>query len=94
MPSLDKVNSEHNEGIFKVEATADDTHLGGEDFDNRLMNHFVQDFKHKNKNFGSSAVTCSTTTLKPVEKVVQDSKIDKGDVHEIILVGGSALLCY
>jgi L1 cell adhesion molecule like protein len=28
-------------------------------------------------------------TLKPVEKVIRDSKIDKSDVHEIILVGGS-----
>ena len=37
------------EGIFEVKATAGDTHLGGEDFDQRLMNHFVQEFKRKNK---------------------------------------------
>ncbi|KAK8280491.1 hypothetical protein V6Z12_D09G178800 [Gossypium hirsutum] len=30
-------------------ATAGDTHLGGEDFDNRMVNHFVQEFKRKNK---------------------------------------------
>ena len=30
------------EGIFEVKATAGDTHLGGEDFDNRLVNHFTQ----------------------------------------------------
>ena len=30
------------EGIFEVKATAGDTHLGGEDFDNRMVNHFVQ----------------------------------------------------
>ncbi len=29
-------------GIFEVKATAGDTHLGGEDMDNRLVNHFVQ----------------------------------------------------
>ena len=29
-------------GVFEVKATAGDTHLGGEDFDNRLVNHFVQ----------------------------------------------------
>ncbi|CZS97340.1 Heat shock 70 kDa protein [Rhynchosporium graminicola] len=29
------------EGIFEVKSTAGDTHLGGEDFDNRLVNHFV-----------------------------------------------------
>jgi molecular chaperone DnaK (HSP70) len=33
------------EGIFEVKATAGDTHLSGEDFDNRLINHFVQEFK-------------------------------------------------
>jgi L1 cell adhesion molecule like protein len=44
------------EGIFEVKATAGDTHLGGEDFDNRLVNHFVQEFKRKNKkDLGSNA---------------------------------------
>jgi L1 cell adhesion molecule like protein len=38
------------EGIFDVKATAGDTHLGGEDFDNRLVNHFTQESKRKNKN--------------------------------------------
>lgn len=37
------------EGIFEVKATAGDTHLGGEDFDNRMVNHFAQEFKRKNK---------------------------------------------
>ncbi|GAA5820737.1 hypothetical protein JCM3770_005270 [Rhodotorula araucariae] len=37
------------EGIFEVKATAGDTHLGGEDFDNRLVTHFVGEFKRKNK---------------------------------------------
>jgi L1 cell adhesion molecule like protein len=37
------------EGIFEVKATAGDTHLGGEDFDNRLVNFFVQEFKRKYK---------------------------------------------
>jgi len=37
------------EGIFEVKSTAGDTHLGGEDFDNRLVNHFTQEFKRKNK---------------------------------------------
>merc|ERR1712000_344879 len=36
-------------GIFEVKSTAGDTHLGGEDFDNRLVNHFVDEFKRKNK---------------------------------------------
>ncbi|XP_027073105.1 heat shock 70 kDa protein [Coffea arabica] len=37
------------EGIFEVKATAGDTHLGGEDFDNRLVNHFVSEFRRKHK---------------------------------------------
>ncbi|CAF0825423.1 unnamed protein product [Adineta steineri] len=36
------------EGIFEVKSTAGDTHLGGEDFDNRMVTHFVQEFKRKN----------------------------------------------
>ncbi|KAL5529672.1 HSS1_1 [Sanghuangporus baumii] len=127
------------EGIFEVKATAGDTHLGGEDFDNRLVNHFVQEFKRKNKKDLSSnpralrrlrtacerakrtlSSAAQTTieidslyegidfytsitrarfeelcqdlfrsTLEPVEKVLRDSKIDKSNVHEIVLVGGS-----
>jgi heat shock protein 1/8 len=127
------------EGIFEVKATAGDTHLGGEDFDNRLVNHFVQEFKRKNKRnlssdpralrrlrtacerakrILSSAATTSIeidslfdgidfyasltrarfeelcqdlfrSTLDPIEKVLRDSKIDKANVHEIVLVGGS-----
>ncbi|KAG0341005.1 70-kilodalton heat shock protein [Podila humilis] len=127
------------DGIFEVKATAGDTHLGGEDFDNRLVNHFVQEFKRKHKkdlssnpralrrlrtacerakrSLSSSAQTSieidslfegvdfytSLTrarfeelnqdlfrnTMEPVEKVLRDSKIDKGLVDEIVLVGGS-----
>ena len=38
-----------DDGIFEVKATAGDTHLGGEDFDNRLVNWCVQEFKRKTK---------------------------------------------
>merc|ERR1711943_163846 len=128
-----------DDGIFEVKATAGDTHLGGEDFDNRLVNHFTQEFKRKHKkdmtgnpramhrlrtacerakrNLSSSAnasievdslfeghdfyssITrarfedlCADlfrNTLEPVEKVLKDSKTDKGSVHEVVLVGGS-----
>ncbi|KAG5459605.1 MAG: heat-shock protein 70, partial [Olpidium bornovanus] len=127
------------EGIFEVKATAGDTHLGGEDFDNRLVNHFVQEFKRKHKKdlsvnpravrrlrtacerakrtLSSSAQTsieidslfegidfyssitrarfdelCQDlfrSTMEPVEKVLRDSKNDKSQVDEIVLVGGS-----
>jgi len=36
-------------GIFEVKSTAGNTHLGGEDFDNRMVDHFVQEFKRKHK---------------------------------------------
>ncbi|XP_058784792.1 heat shock cognate 70 kDa protein-like [Vicia villosa] len=35
--------------VFQVKATAGNTHLGGEDFDNRMVNYFVQEFKRKKK---------------------------------------------
>ncbi len=35
-------------GVFEVKSTAGDTHLGGEDFDNRMVSHFMQEFKRKN----------------------------------------------
>ncbi|KAG0727866.1 Heat shock protein 1 [Chionoecetes opilio] len=38
-----------DEGVFEVKSTAGDTHLGGEDFDNRLVNHFAQEFQRKHK---------------------------------------------
>ncbi|KAL7060531.1 hypothetical protein AAHC03_010007 [Spirometra sp. Aus1] len=37
------------DGIFEVKSTAGDTHLGGEDFDSRLVNHFAAEFKRKYK---------------------------------------------
>ncbi|XP_059637699.1 heat shock 70 kDa protein [Cornus florida] len=127
------------EGIFEVKATAGDTHLGGEDFDNRLVNHFVSEFrrKHKKDISGNARAlrrlrtacerakrTLSSTTqttieidslyegidfyatitrarfeelnmdlfrkcMEPVEKCLRDSKIDKSQVHEVVLVGGS-----
>lgn len=128
------------DGIFEVKATAGDTHLGGEDFDNRLVDYCVQDFKKKNKNKDISknnralrrlrtqcerakrslssstqatieidslfegidySITISRArfeelnmdffrnTLVPVEKVLKDASISKGNVNDIVLVGGS-----
>ena len=37
------------EGIFEVKSTSGDTHFGGEDFDNRMVNHFITEFKRKHK---------------------------------------------
>ncbi|KAJ7220305.1 heat shock cognate 70 kDa protein-like protein [Mycena pura] len=127
------------ENILEVKATAGDNHLGGVDFDNRLVDYFSQEFKHKHKKDISSNAramhrlrsacerakrTLSTRnqttvdisslfdgidfytvltrerfeeicqdifrrTIEPVEKVLRDSKIDKSNVQEIVLIGGS-----
>ncbi|KAJ8560795.1 hypothetical protein K7X08_022655 [Anisodus acutangulus] len=127
------------EGIFEVKATAGDTHLGGEDFDNRLVNHFASEFrrKHKKDLSGNARAlrrlrtacerakrTLSSTTqttievdslyegidfyatitrarfeelcmdlfmkcMEPVEQCLRDAKIDKSQIHEVVLVGGS-----
>ena len=126
-------------GIFEVKSTAGDTHLGGEDFDNRMVNHFVEEFKRKHKKdlttnkkalrrlrtscerakrtLSSSATAnieidslhegidffstisrarfeelCSDlfrATLDPVEKALNDAKLEKSEIHEVVLVGGS-----
>jgi heat shock protein 1/8 len=45
-----------DDGIFEVMATAGDPHLGGEDFDDRMVDHFVQEFKRKhNKDMSGNA---------------------------------------
>ncbi|KAH6583723.1 hypothetical protein BASA60_001290 [Batrachochytrium salamandrivorans] len=98
------------DGIFEVKATAGDTHLGGEDFDNRLVSHFSDEFKRKYKKdltsnpralrrlrtacerakrTLSSAAQTSIEIDSLFEGVLRDSKIDKGSVHEVVLVGGS-----
>jgi len=38
-----------DDGVFEVKSTAGDTHLGGEDFDNRMVEHFVKEFQRKHK---------------------------------------------
>jgi len=128
------------DGIFEVKATAGDTHLGGEDFDNRIVDFCMQDFKRKNRGkdmtgnhrairrlrtqcerakrtlssstqatieidslFEGIDYSCSLSrarfeelnmdyfrnSMGPVEKCLRDSGIDKRNIHEVVLVGGS-----
>lgn len=37
------------DGIFEVKSTAGDTHLGGEDIDNRMVQYYLEEFKRRNK---------------------------------------------
>ena len=127
-----------DDGFFEVVATNGDTHLGGEDFDNRMMKYFVDMLKKRgtdvSKDQGALArlrKACEAAkrqlssqlevrvevdnlqegfdfsekltrakfeelnadlfkgTLVPVQKVLEDGKLKKGDVDEIVLVGGS-----
>ncbi|KAH8340842.1 hypothetical protein KR059_007938 [Drosophila kikkawai] len=125
--------------LFEVKATAGDTHLGGEDFDNRMVNHFATEFKRKHnadikgnaralrrlrtaceraKRTLSSSTEASLeidalhegvdfyskisrarfeelnmdlfrSTMQPVERALSDAKMDKKDIHDVVLVGGS-----
>ena len=125
--------------LFEVRSTAGDTHLGGEDIDNRMVNHFVEEFKRKYKKDlkGNSralrrlrtacerakrSLSSSTqasieidslaegidfyskitrakfeelcndlfrSCLEPVEKALRDAKLQKNQIHETVLVGGS-----
>ena len=129
-----------DDGIFEVKATAGDTHLGGEDFDSRIVQHFISEFKRKHKKDISTNPRClrrlrtacekakrtlSSTAqasieidslfdgidfvssltrakfeelnqdlfakcMEPVEKVLKDAQVSKGDVNQIVLVGGSS----
>ena len=126
-------------GVFEVLATAGDTHLGGQDFDQRLMNYFISQFKRQTgvdisgdkravqrlrkqcenakrtlSNQNSATVECDALaegkdfsssisrakfeelnvdlfkkTMIPVTQVLKDAGMSKGQVDQIILVGGS-----
>lgn len=58
------------DGIFEVKATAGDTHLGGEDFDERLMKHFAKEFKRKNK----KDITSSKRSLRRLRTACERAK--------------------
>ncbi|GBP04901.1 Major heat shock 70 kDa protein Ba [Eumeta japonica] len=96
--------------LFEVKATAGDTHLGGEDFDNRLVNHLAEEFKRNTEaaieidalhegidfytrvsraRFEELNADLFRGTLEPVEKALKDAKMDKSQIHDVVLVGGS-----
>merc|ERR1712010_386377 len=58
------------EGIFEVKSTAGDTHLGGEDFDSRLVNFFVSEFKRKFK----KDVTTNARSLRRLRTACERAK--------------------
>jgi len=58
------------DGVFEVKATAGDTHLGGEDFDNRLVSHFVDEFKRKYK----KDITSNARSLRRLRTAAERAK--------------------
>jgi L1 cell adhesion molecule like protein len=61
-----------DEGVFEVKATAGDTHLGGEDFDNRLVDYCVQEFKKKYKH--AADVTQNARALRRLRTACERAK--------------------
>merc|ERR1712161_47924 len=55
-------------GVFEVVATNGDTHLGGEDFDQRVMQHFMKVFQKKHGNDMSKDVRAVQKLRREVEK--------------------------
>ncbi len=58
-----------DDGIFEVKATSGDTHLGGEDFDANLVQHFADEFKRKNKQDLRESKKAMAKLKKECEKV-------------------------
>merc|ERR1712037_669642 len=63
------------EGIFEVKSTAGDTHLGGEDFDNRMVAHFVNEFKRKHKKDRISAKNGLESYCFNMKTTLDDDKV-------------------
>jgi len=59
------------DGVFEVLATAGDTHLGGEDFDNRVIDHFVKLWKRKND---GEDITSNLRTMGKLKREVERAK--------------------
>ena len=64
-------------GIFEVLSTAGDTHLGGEDFDQRILNHFVKLFKNKH----NIDISKNKQQIQILRKEVERAKRDLSTVH-------------
>jgi len=67
-------------GVFEVVATAGDTHLGGEDFDQRLVEHFCKIFKKKNNGVD---VKKDPRAFQKLKNEVEKAKRDLSSVHQV-----------
>ena len=67
-------------GVFEVIATAGDTHLGGEDFDQRVTDHFVKIFKKKNNGID---IKKDPRAFQKLKNEVEKAKRDLSSVHQV-----------
>ncbi|KXL43049.1 hypothetical protein M433DRAFT_70795 [Acidomyces richmondensis BFW] len=59
-----------DQGVFEVQATAGDTHLGGEDFDQRVVDYFVKAYNKKH----NTDITKNTKTMGKLKREVEKAK--------------------
>jgi len=67
-------------GVFEVVATAGDTHLGGEDFDQRLTEHFAKIFQKKNT---GTKIKSDPRAFQKLKHEVEKAKRDLSSVHQV-----------
>merc|ERR1712127_392714 len=68
-----------DEGVFEVLATNGDTHLGGEDFDQRVMEHFLQTIKKKTK----VDISKDKRSLAKLRREIEKAKRSLSSVHQV-----------
>jgi len=69
-------------GVFEVVATSGDTHLGGEDFDQRVTEHFIKIFKKKNNGIDLKK---DPRAFQKLKNEVEKSKRDLSSVHQVTI---------
>ena len=74
-----------DEGIFEVKATAGDTHLGGEDFDNELVNHCLAEFKRKtgHEDLGSKSKRRLRTACEKAKRTLSSSSVAQIEIDSL-----------
>lgn len=61
-------------GLFEVKACSGNTHLGGEDFDNKLVVHCIKEFKNKYKNIDTASLMKNTKVLRKLRTACEKAK--------------------
>ena len=96
---------ELGDGVFEVKSTSGNNHLGGDDFDERVMDYIVSEFKKETsvdltkdkmamqrvKDAAEKAKKdlSGMTTTEPVRKALKDANLSAKDIDKVLLVGGS-----